>query len=127
MGLLYDSSLTADEERHEPLMDDEPTGVVEPPVEWVRDDAVYCMMRRAQSLGPYTPPVYVPDIFREFDASYEDGGVFQSTCHPHIIGHRSRLWILEELIRHTESKGDVWFGTHAEAVEHAERRARPAT
>ena len=26
--------------------------------------------------------------------------MFQLTMHPHIIGYRSRMWILEELIRH---------------------------
>jgi peptidoglycan-N-acetylglucosamine deacetylase len=127
MGLLYDSSLMADEECYELLMHGEPTGVVELPVEWVRDDAVYFMMHRFQSLRPYTPPADVLDVFRrEFDAAYEDGGVFQLTCHPHIIGYRSRIWILEELIRHAKAKGDVWFGTHAEVVEHAKRHAEPA-
>ncbi len=127
MGLLYDSSLMADEECYELLMDGEPTGIVELPVEWVRDDAVYFMMHRFQSLRPYTPPADVFDIFRrEFDAAYEDGGVFQLTCHPHIIGYRSRIWILEELIRHAKAKGDVWFGTHAEVVEHAKRHAESA-
>ena len=41
MGLLYDSSLMADEDCYELLLEGEPTGVVELPVEWVRDDAVY--------------------------------------------------------------------------------------
>jgi peptidoglycan/xylan/chitin deacetylase (PgdA/CDA1 family) len=52
MGLLYDSSLMADEDCYELLMDGQPTGVVELPVEWVRDDAVYFMMHRFQSLRP---------------------------------------------------------------------------
>src|SRR5262249_9781074 len=56
MGLLYDSSLMSDEDCYELLLDGEPTGVVEFPVEWVRDDAVYFMMNRFQSLRPYTPP-----------------------------------------------------------------------
>src|SRR5262249_56107946 len=40
MGLVYDSSLFADEDCYELLLDGEATGVVELPVEWVRDDAV---------------------------------------------------------------------------------------
>ena len=52
MGLLYDSSLMSDEDCYELLLDGEPTGVVEFPVEWVRDDAVYFMMNRFQSLRP---------------------------------------------------------------------------
>src|SRR3954468_4760098 len=41
MGLLYDSSLMADVDCYELLMDGNATGVVELPVEWIRDDAVY--------------------------------------------------------------------------------------
>ncbi len=126
MGLAYDSSLMADEDCYELLLDGEPTGIVELPVEWVRDDAVYFMMNRSSSLRPYTPPTDVLDIFRrELDAAYEDGGIFQLTCHPHIIGYRSRIWIIDALIRHAKAMGDVWFATHAEiaawAKDHAEK------
>jgi len=118
MGLQYDSSLMADEECYELLLDGAPTGIVEVPVEWVRDDAVYFMMHRFQGLRPYTPPTDVFDIFRrEFDAAYEEGGLCQLTFHPHIIGYRSRIWIVEELIRHAQAKGGVWFGTHADVAE----------
>ena len=125
MGVLYDSSLMADEDCYELLLDGEPTGIVELPVEWVRDDAVYFMMLRFQSLRPYTPPTAVYDIFRrEFDMAYEDGGICQITCHPHIIGYRSRIWIIEELIKHAKSKQDVWFATHREVVEWAKANAQ---
>src|SRR5215218_9974413 len=94
LGLLYDSSLMADEDCYELMLDGEETGIIELPVEWVRDDAVYFMMHRFQSLRPYTPPPDVLDIFRrELDAAWEDGGVFQLTMHPHISGYRSRIWI----------------------------------
>jgi peptidoglycan/xylan/chitin deacetylase (PgdA/CDA1 family) len=124
LGLLYDSSLMADEDCYELVMDGEPTGIVELPVEWVRDDAVYFMMHRFQSLRPYTPPEDVLNIFRrEFDAAYAEGGVFQLTCHPHVIGYRSRIWILDELIGHAKAKGDVWFATHAEVAAFARDNA----
>jgi peptidoglycan-N-acetylglucosamine deacetylase len=125
MGLLYDSSLMADEDCYELLLDGAPTGIVELPVEWVRDDAVYFMMLRFQSLRPYTPPPAVFDIFRrEFDMAYEEGGICQITCHPHIIGYRSRIWIIEELIKHAKSKQDVWFATHREVAEWAKANAQ---
>jgi peptidoglycan/xylan/chitin deacetylase (PgdA/CDA1 family) len=124
MGLLYDSSLMADEDCHELLLDGEPCGIVELPVEWVRDDAVYFWMHRFSSLRPYTPPPDVLDIFRrEFDAAYDEGGLFQLTMHPHIIGYRSRIWILEEIIRHAKARPGVWFGTHAEVVAWAKAHA----
>ena len=124
MALMYDSSLFADEDCYELLLDGEPTGIVELPVEWVRDDAVYFWMNRFASHRPYTPPADVFDIFRrEFDGAYEEGGVFQLTMHPHVIGYRSRIWILEEIIRHARSKQGVWFATHAEVVQWAKSNA----
>lgn len=118
MGLLYDSSLMADVDCYELLLDGEATGVTELPVEWIRDDAVYFNMNRFSALRPYTPPEDVQDIFtREFDAAYAEGGLFQLTMHPHIIGYRSRLWILDQLVACARAKGDVWFATHAEIVE----------
>jgi peptidoglycan/xylan/chitin deacetylase (PgdA/CDA1 family) len=124
MGLLYDSSLMADVDCYELLLDGEPTGVTELPVEWIRDDAVYFNMNRFAGLRPYTPPAAVHDIFRrEFDAAYREGGLFQLTMHPHISGYRSRVWILEELIRHMKAHGDVWFATHAEVVAYVREHA----
>lgn len=125
MGLLYDSSLMADDDCYELVMDGENTGVVEFPVEWIRDDAVYFNMNRFAAHRPYTPPAGVFDIFKkEFDGAYREGGVFQLTMHPHITGHRSRIWILDELIRYMRSHGGVWFGTHADVVRHAKAHAR---
>ncbi|MFC4667991.1 polysaccharide deacetylase [Seohaeicola nanhaiensis] len=118
MGLAYDSSLMADVDCHTLLLDGEDTGVIELPVEWIRDDAVYFNMNRFSALRPYTPPEGVFDIFRrEFEAAYAEGGIFQLTMHPHITGYRSRIWIFEELIRLAKSRGDVWFATHAEIVD----------
>jgi len=115
MGLLYDSSLMADDEPYELLDQGEATGIVELPVEWIRDDAIYFNMDRMSSLRPYTGPETVLDIFRrELDVAFEEGGLFLLTMHPHVIGHRSRMWILEEIIRAAKAKGSVWFATHAE-------------
>jgi peptidoglycan-N-acetylglucosamine deacetylase len=120
MGLLYDSSLMADKDPYELNQDGEPTGIVELPVEWIRDDAVYFNMNRFQALRPYTPPPAVLDIFRrEFDGAYEDGGLFVLTMHPHVIGYHSRMFILEELIRHMQSRPRVWFATHRDVALHA--------
>jgi peptidoglycan/xylan/chitin deacetylase (PgdA/CDA1 family) len=122
MGLLYDSSLMADVDCYELEMDGAPTGVIELPVEWIRDDAVYFNMVRFAGLRPYTPPQAVFDIFkREFDAAYREGGLFQLTMHPHISGYRSRIWILDELIRYMRSNAGVWFATHADIVRYVKQ------
>jgi len=115
MGLVYDSSLMADDEPYEILADGEATGVVEIPVEWIRDDAVYFPMDRYTALRPYTPPRGVLSIWRdEFDRAYAEGGLFQLTMHPHIIGHRSRIAILEELVDYIGDHTAVWWASHAD-------------
>ena len=43
-------------------------------------------------------------------------GLFLLTMHPHIIGHRSRIVVLERLIRYMKSRGSVWFGTHEQVA-----------
>jgi hypothetical protein len=89
------------------------------PPEWIRDDAVYFNMDRAASLRPYTPPEAVFDIFRrELTAAYEEKGLFVLTMHPHVIGQRSRIWILDELIRLAKSLGNIWFATHADVARY---------
>ncbi|HEV2552927.1 MAG TPA: polysaccharide deacetylase [Bosea sp. (in: a-proteobacteria)] len=124
LGLLYDSSLFADDDPYEIIEKGEPTGMVELPVEWIRDDAVYFNMNRFQALRPYTAPEAVFDIFRrEFDRAYEEGGLFLLTMHPHVITYRSRIWILEKLISHIKEMPDVWFASHAEIAAFVKEQA----
>jgi len=124
MGLLYDSSLMADDEPYEILEDGEPTGMVELPVEWIRDDAVYFNMDRFSALRPYTPPSAVLEVFKaEFDGAVEEGGLFLLTMHPHIIGHRSRLRLLDQLIEYIRGHGGIWFATHAEVARFCKEAA----
>jgi len=128
MGLLYDSSLMADVDCYELLENGEPTGIVELPVEWMRDDAVYFGMHRFQSLRPQMPVEAVFDVFRrELEGAWNERGIFQVTMHPHHIGYRSRLWMVDELIRMAKGMGDVWFATHAEVAAWAKEHAEPAT
>ncbi len=124
MGLLYDSSLMADNDPYELEQHGEPTGIVELPVEWIRDDAVYFNMNRFHALRPYTAPTTVLDIFRrEFDAAWDEGGLFLLTMHPHVIGYRSRMFILAELIGHMQAKGGCWFATHKDIAAHVRDHA----
>lgn len=118
MGLLYDSSLMADDDAYELLEQGVPTGIVELPPEWIRDDAVYFNMVRFSGLRPYTAPSAVEEIFAaEFDGAYEEGGMFLLTMHPHVIGHRSRIALLDRLVTRIKKFEGVWFATHAQAAQ----------
>jgi len=114
-GFLYDSSMMADDDPYEPLVNGRPTGLVEIPVDWVRDDAVYLLFNRDPATRPFTPPEAVFDIFRrELEAAHAAGGVCQLTFHPFVIGYRSRIWILDALLAQARAMGDVWIATHAD-------------
>jgi peptidoglycan/xylan/chitin deacetylase (PgdA/CDA1 family) len=126
LGLLYDSSLMADDDPYELMDRGEATGVVELPPEWIRDDAVYFNMLRFSGLRPYTSPSAVEEIFMaEFEGAYEENGLFLLTMHPHIIGHRSRLPLLDRLVAHMKAKPGVWFGTHEEVARWCAEQASP--
>jgi peptidoglycan-N-acetylglucosamine deacetylase len=120
LGLLYDSSLMADDEPYEIVHRGEPSGIVEIPVEWIRDDAVYFPMERYTALRPYASPRTVLSIWiDEFEGAVADRGLFQLTMHPHVIGHRSRMAVLAELVDHIAAQPGVWFATHAQVAERA--------
>jgi peptidoglycan-N-acetylglucosamine deacetylase len=122
LGVTYDSSLMADEDCYELLLDGRPTGMVEVPVEWLRDDAVYLLFNRNPATRPWMAPEDVYGIFRrELDAAWREGGVFQLVMHPFVIGYRSRIWILQQLIEDAVEKGGVWFATHEKVAEWVRR------
>jgi peptidoglycan-N-acetylglucosamine deacetylase len=121
LGLRYDSSLMADDDPYEIDADGVPTGVVEIPVEWIRDDAPYFPSDPARTT---VPPREIGRMWRdEFDLAYADGGLFQLTMHPHVIGHRSRIVALTELIEHMKGRERVWFATHAEVASYVAAEA----
>ena len=116
MGLEYDSSMMAEDSCYELLLEGERSGLVEVPVEWVRDDAVYLSFSRSGA-RPWLAPADVFGIFKdELEAAAAEGDVFQLLMHPHVIGHRSRIWIIERIIEHAKSLGGAWFGTHAQVA-----------
>ena len=120
MDFLYDSSLMADDRPYEIVANGEPTGFVELPVDWILDDAPLF-----NPLGEsYAGPRQVLQVWKdEFDVAWEEGTTFVLTMHPHVIGHRSRIVVLRELIEHIREQDDVWFGTHADAVRWVREQA----
>ncbi len=115
-GFLYDSSLMASDDAYEILLDGQPTGVVELPIERIVDDFPYF---GSATNGGMPSPDDVEKVFQsEFDVAYEEGGLFILTMHPHITGHRSRVAGLETLINHMKAKGNVWFATHEQIARY---------
>ena len=119
LGLAYDSSLMADDEPYEILAGDEPTGLVEIPVSRARNDAT-CL----SVAGHPAAPEAVFDVFRrELEVAYEEGGLCQLTLHPDVIGQRSRIWILEELLAIARQLPGLWCATHSDIALWCKGRA----
>ena len=114
-GFLYDSSLMASDDAYEILLAGKPTGVVELPIGWILDDYAYF----GGTNGTMPSPELVLQVFQsEFDAAYDEGGLYVLTMHPHITGHRSRAAALDQLIAHMRSRPGVWFATHEEVARY---------
>jgi peptidoglycan-N-acetylglucosamine deacetylase len=123
-GFLYDSSLMASDDAYEINLDGKPTGLIELPIERIVDDAPYF----GASDGSMPSPEHVLEVFvSEFDVAYQERGLYVLTMHPHIMGHRSRVAILDRLIRHMKGKPGVWFATHEDIAKHLKGMLRAAT
>ncbi len=118
-GLLYDSSLMADDEPYELLLDGCPTGLVEVPVDWIRDDATFLSMDRWSPIRPVgDPEAVIRSWAAEYDAAEEEGGLFQLTVHPDLIGHRSRIAALRTICQTIKTSTSVWAATHADVASY---------
>ena len=123
-GFLYDSSLMASDDAYEINLDGKPTGLVELPIERIVDDAPYF----GAADGSMPSPEHVLEVFRsEFDVAWDERGLYVLTMHPHYMGHRSRVAILDRLITHMKSKGGVWFATHEDIAKHLKGMLGAAT
>ena len=52
-----------------------------------------------------------------------EGSLFLLTMHPHVIGHRSRMAILEKLVVYMKSKPGVWFATGEQIARYVKQQA----
>lgn len=112
-GLSYDSSLSGFDHPYE--ID----GMVEVPVQWQIDDAIY--FRFFGGGADKWPPVRageVGDSWRdEFEAGRAHGQCFMVTVHPWISGRAQRVAMLERLLGDIAAAPDVWGATVAEVAD----------
>jgi peptidoglycan/xylan/chitin deacetylase (PgdA/CDA1 family) len=122
-GVLYDSTMMAMDEPYEILLNGQPTGIVELPVSRLLDDQPTLTSPR---FGPSTlpSPELVFETFRDdFDAAYDEGTLYLVTLHPHLIGMRSRIQYLDDLIAYIKSKSNVWFATGTDIARYVKQQA----
>lgn len=122
-GFLYDSTLMAMDEPYELLLDGKPSGLIELPVSRYLDDRTTLSAAR---FGPSAmpSPELVFEVYRDdFDVAYEEGTLYLLTLHPHLIGMRSRIGHLDELLRYIKSKPNVWFATGEQIARYVRDQA----
>ncbi len=119
LGLIYDSSLMADDRPYELKENGKNTGIIELPVSWILDDVAYFSFGNHVRESPLVSPDEILEIWKaEFDTAYKEGTTFVLTMHPFLIGRRSRIIILEKLIKYIKCHEGVWFATHADTAQY---------
>jgi hypothetical protein len=97
--------------------------VVELPVEWIRDDAVYFNMNRFAGCGRTRRPPTSFDIFRASSTRLSRGRHLPA----HDASAHQRLPLARVDPRgadpHMRAHEGVWFATHADVVRHAKAHA----
>lgn len=113
---LYDSSLSGFD--HPYIIDD----VVEVPVQWTIDDAIYFkFLGGGADHWPPASPQAVYEIWHdEWETLHRFGGLLMLTVHDWISGRAHRIRLLERLLEKIVADGSVWVATAGEiAAFHA--------
>ena len=122
LSLRYDSSV---------MGDDRPYRIgelVEVPVDWATDDAVYY---RYTGGGETRPPYAAGALYEAWQAEVAGaraaGSLVNLTMHPWQSGRPARALRLRQLLRATQECGDVWIGTAGELAAHHQRTVPPTS
>lgn len=108
-GMRYDSSLMGYDHPYQI------GGLVEVPVQWQIDDAIYFKFQGGGAdRWPPEPARAVETGWRdEFEAGRAFGQLFMITVHPWISGRAQRVAMLERLLEGIVAQDDVWVATAA--------------
>lgn len=95
---------------------DRPTRIVELPFAWALDDAPFFLYsNRLPGRVMSAPSAVVETWCREYDGiAGEPGTHFMIGMHPQVIGRPSRLWALEQTVKHLLDSGNAEFVTCAD-------------
>jgi peptidoglycan-N-acetylglucosamine deacetylase len=104
-GVPYDSSLMGFDHPYEI------GGMVEVPVQWMVDDALYFRYTNSarDKTHPANPVAVLESWIEEFEGVRETGGLFMVTIHDWISGRGQRLRLVRKLIEHIQQVPDVWW------------------
>ena len=111
---MYDSSLAGFD--HPYTLD----GVLEVPVQWALDDAVFFkFLGGGVDHWPPTPSAPVLEGWLdEWDVLHGEGGLFMLTVHDWIAGRAQRIRMLEGLLERVTADPTAWVATVGEVAAH---------
>ncbi|MEO3387904.1 polysaccharide deacetylase [Mesorhizobium sp. CAU 1741] len=114
LGLAYDSSLSGFDHPYEV------DGIVELPVQWAVDDAIFFKFegggRDKWTMQP--GGAILQDWMREWRAQHRFGGLFTLTVHDWISGRAQRIALLEELFDAIKAEPTAWVAMACEIAAH---------
>lgn len=111
---LYDSSLMGFDHPYSL------GGVIEIPVQWLLDDAVYFKFQGdgRDRWHPADPRAVEAGWIEEFEGLREFGGLCTLTVHPWISGRAQRIRLLRRFLAFVRRRKDVWWVTARELAEY---------
>jgi peptidoglycan-N-acetylglucosamine deacetylase len=112
LGLRYDSSVMGDDRPYR-IGD-----LVEVPVDWATDDALYYRYTGGESRPPYGADALHDAWSAEIAGARARGTLVNLTMHPWLSGRPARVQRLRHLIDAAQRTGDLWIGTVGELAEH---------
>ncbi len=112
LGLRYDSSVMGDDRPYR-IGD-----LVEVPVDWATDDAIYYRYTGGDPRPPYGADALHDAWSAEIEGAREYGTLVNLTMHPWLSGRPARARRLRDLIVAAKDAGDVWIGTVGDLAEH---------
>lgn len=112
-GLRYDSSLMGYDHPYQI------GGLVEVPVQWQIDDAIYFKFQGGGADRWPPEPAHVVEASwqDEFQSGRAFGQLFMITVHPWISGRAQRLAMLERLLTRIAAEDDVWIATAGQIAD----------
>jgi peptidoglycan/xylan/chitin deacetylase (PgdA/CDA1 family) len=113
-GIAYDSSLMGFDHPYEI------EGVVQIPVQWAVDDAIFFKFENSgnERWAPYSGAAVLDDWLTEWRTLHRFGGLFTLTIHDWISGRAQRIAMLEKLLDAITSEPSSWVATAADIASH---------
>lgn len=117
-GFIYDASLMGHEQPY--LIKSQHGELIELPSHWTLDDwppyvHISDINFEMQIMSPSTA---VAGFQEEFDAAWEQGGLWIAVWHPFVTGRRARIRAVDGLIKYMIDKGSVWFASMEQIALH---------